>query len=114
MALQIIFETPISAHQLKEELTKIKKRDKELNFRAVKTEEHLDHIAPQKNADEIFQKISKLNIPRLKEHHILKIIDIMPTTVKDLKVVLQGYTLSVTNDNMKKIADIISNFAERK
>ena len=108
MASEIISENPISASQLKDELAKIKQRDKELNFRAVKTEEHLEHLPATKNTDALFDKISKLNIPRLKEQHIYKIIDIMPATIKDLKVVMQGYTISLNNENMKKIVDAIN------
>jgi DNA-directed RNA polymerase subunit F len=108
MVLEIMSENPISAAQLKEELAKIKKRDKELNFRAVKTEEHLEHISPTKNTSALFEKISKLKISRLKDQHIYKIIDIMPATVKDLKVVMQGYTISINNENMKKIVDIVN------
>ena len=107
MTMEIISETPISAAQLKEELAKIKQRDKELNFRAAKAEEHLETIGV-KNADGLFEKINKLNISRLKEQHIYKIIDIMPKTVKDLKVVMQGYTISLNNENMKKIVDIVA------
>ena len=106
MALEILSETPISTAKLKEELGKIKQRDKELNFRAAKTEEHLENIGVKK-VDGLFEKISKLNISRLKDQHIYKIIDIMPTTIKDLKVVMQGYTISLNNENMKKIVDLI-------
>jgi len=105
---EILSETPISVYQLKEELIKIKQRDKELNFRAAKTEEHLEHLDTHKNAESLFDKISKLNIPRLKEQHTHKIIDIMPTTIRDLKVVMQGYTISLNSENMKKIVDIIA------
>tara|TARA_B100001971_G_C18069342_1_gene472232 strand:- start:408 stop:743 length:336 start_codon:yes stop_codon:yes gene_type:complete len=108
MTLEILSETPVSAHQLKEELGKIKQRDKELNFRAAKTEEHLEHISPSKDSDVLFDKISKLNISRLKEQHIRKIIDVMPATARDLKVVMQGYTISLSNENIKKIVDIIA------
>tara|TARA_Y100000310_G_scaffold318878_1_gene373458 strand:+ start:23461 stop:23793 length:333 start_codon:yes stop_codon:yes gene_type:complete len=108
MASEVLSETPMSTYQLKEELEKIKKRDGELNFRAAKTEEHLISIGPIKNQDQIFEKISKLNISRLREQHIRKIIDIMPDTIKDLKVVMQGYTISLNNDNLKKIIDILS------
>ena len=41
MAMQILSENPISMVELKEELEKTRKRDKELNFRATKTEEYL-------------------------------------------------------------------------
>jgi|TARA_B100002003_G_C13983833_1_gene475692 DNA-directed RNA polymerase subunit F len=105
---EIIAENPISTYELKEELEKIKKRDKELNFRAARTEEYLSQTASFKKATELHEKLVKLNIPRLKENHIKKIIDIMPMTVNDLKVVLQGYTVSVNNDGMKKIVDTIS------
>ncbi len=110
MALEILSETPINSSQLKEELSKIKQRDKELNFRAAKAEEHLEHLSLPKDANAIFEKISKLEIPRLKEQHIHKIIDIMPATIKDLKVALQGYTISLSNENMKKIVDAASAF----
>ncbi len=114
MALETLSETPIDEYQLKEELAKIKHRDKELNFRAAKTEEHLEHILSHKKVEALYEKISKLNISRLKEQHIRKIIDIMPTTVKDLKVVMQGYTINISSENMKKIVDIINNFIEKK
>ena len=112
MAVQIISETPISAYQLKLELDKIKKRDKELNFRASKTEEHLIASSVRKNLDQLFEKISKMDIPRLKDQQIRKIIDIMPVTIKDLKVVLQGYNVSISNENMKKIADAVADAAK--
>jgi|TARA_B100001964_G_C14194530_1_gene582694 DNA-directed RNA polymerase subunit F len=114
MASEIISETPISTYQLKEELEKIKKRDKELNFRAAKTEEHLEHLELSKNADSLFDKISKLNISRLKEQHITKIVDIMPSTIKDLKVVMQGYTISINNESLKKIVDAVNGFIGKK
>lgn len=107
---QIISETPINLYQLKNEFEKIRKRDSELNFRANKTEEYLNQIAVHKNADALFVKIMQLDIPRLKEQHIHKIIDIMPATLNELKVVLQGYTVTINNDSAKKIVDIISEF----
>ena len=108
MAMEIISEQPISAYQLKEELEKVKKRDKELNFRATKAEEHLASIGTPKNLDGLHEKISKMDIARLKDQHIRKILDIMPKSVNELKAVLQGYTVSVTSENMKKIVELIS------
>ena len=112
--MQIVSETSMSMYQLKKELEKIKKRDSELNFRANRTEEYLHQIATLKNSEELFEKIMKLNIPRLKEQHIHKIIDVAPTTVNDLKVVLQGYTITLNNESMKKIVDTINEFLEKK
>ena len=112
--MQIVSETSMNIYQLKKELEKIKKRDNELNFRANRTEEYLHQIATLKNSEELFEKIIKLNIPRLKEQHIHKIIDVAPATVNDLKVVLQGYTITLNNESMKKIVDTINEFLEKK
>ena len=112
--MQIISETPINMHQLKKELEKIKKRDKELNFRANKTEEYLHQVLANVKDGDLFEKVQKLNIPRLKDQHIHKIIDINPTTINELKVILQGYTITVSNESMKKIIDTINEFLEKK
>ena len=112
--MQIISEAPINVYQLKKELERIKKRDNELNFRASKTEEYLNQIMIHKNADELFNKIMHLNIPRLKEQHVHKIIDIIPTTLNELKFVLQSYPITINNESMKKIVDTINEFLEKK
>jgi DNA-directed RNA polymerase subunit F len=114
MTSEILSENSISAYELKENLAKIKKRDKELNFRAAKTEEHLGHSINHKNTQLLFEKISKLNISRLRDQHIHKIVDIMPATIKDLKLVMQGYTISLNNENMKKIVDAVNNFLPKE
>jgi len=105
---QVISEVPINIYQLKKELDKIKKRDKELNFRSNKTDEYLAQITSIKNHEELFDKIVKLNIPRLKEQHIHKIIDIAPISAEELKVILQSYTITVSNESMKKIVEAVA------
>lgn len=112
--MQITSENPVNIYQLRKELDRIKKRDNELNFRANKTEEYLNQVAALKNSEELFEKLIKLNIPRLKEQHIHKIIDIAPATVNELKVALQGYTITINNESMKKIVDTINEFLEKK
>lgn len=113
---EIISEKPITLTELKQEIEEIQKRDKELNFRVGKTEEYLSHfmILSKAKEDELIKKLEKLNIPRLKDIHITKIVDIVPKTVDELKIILQGYTITVNNDNIKKIVDIIKEFAEKK
>jgi DNA-directed RNA polymerase subunit F len=110
---QVVSEKPVSMAEVKEEIGKIKKRDKELNFRSNRTEEYLNifvKLSP-KDAAELKKKLEKLKIPRLGEEHIVKVIDILPKTVEELKVVLQGYPLTITKENMKKIVDAVAQFA---
>lgn len=114
--MEIIEEKPINAVGLKEEIEKIRKRDKELGIRAMKTEEYLKaliQMSPAKQR-ELFDKLVALKIPRLKEQHIHKIIDILPTRPEDARLVLQGYTITVSNENLKKIADAINSITEKK
>jgi DNA-directed RNA polymerase subunit F len=112
--IEIISEKPITMSELKQELEKIKKRDKELNFRATRTEEYLQHFETTDKVEELFKKLESLKIPRLKAIHIIKIIDLMPQTVEELKVILQGYPITVNNDNLKKIADVTSEANAKK
>lgn len=113
---EILSETPINTIDLKHEVEKIRKRDTEINFRAERTEEYLKHIVhlSQQKGKELYEKLEKLNVPRLKELHIHKIIDTMPASVETLKAVLQGYVITVSNDNLKKIAEIVSEYAAEK
>jgi len=113
---EVLKETPITIVELKEEIGKIKKRDGELNFRATKTEEYLEQFVSlsQKKTEELKEKIEKLAIPRLKDEHIIKIIDLMPANVEVLKVLLQAYTITVTQENLKKIVGVVQDYASDK
>jgi DNA-directed RNA polymerase subunit F len=107
---KIISEKPATMAEVKEEIAKIKERDKELNFRGQRTEEYLNVFAKVdfKKSEEIKKKLEGLKIPRLGEEHIVKIIDILPKTADELKIVLQGYPLTITKESMKKIVDTVN------
>ncbi len=111
---EILKEHAINMVQLKEELEAIKKRDKELGPISNKTEEYLQQfvtISP-KQAQELESKLRALKISRLKDEFIIKIIDTLPTTVDDLKVLLQGYVVSVNQEDMKKIVGVVNEFTK--
>ena len=107
---ETIEEKPISLAEVKEEVEKIKKRDKELSFRTAKTEEYINQFA-KKESLKLVETLKKMEIARLKEEHIAKIADILPKTVEDLKVVLQGYTITITKENMSKIVEEVNKIA---
>lgn len=113
MALKILEQTPINAGELHAELKRIKKRDEELGFRAQKTVDYLEsiHVLSDKKAKELMEKLLALGVPRLREQHFHKVIDLMPMTHKDVKVALQGYNVTVTQENCKKIADCVADYA---
>lgn len=109
---KIIEEKAISMSELKAELSRIKKRDKELNFRANKTDDYVKQFATldNKSSKELVEKIEALEIPRLKDQHIKKIVDILPEKQDDLKMILEAYPITVTQDNQKKILEIVAEF----
>lgn len=113
---KIIAEVPLSMADLHTEIKKIEKRDSEVNFRVSKVGEYLSRFLKLKTTEhaELVGKLTALNIPRLKEQHIIKIADLTPTTAEDIKVILQGYPLSISNDNLKKIAGAIKEFLQAK
>jgi len=111
----VIRETPITMAALKDLLKVVKKRDEELNFRAGKTEEYLNHFATLKTKDvkELMKKIADLGVPRLKEEHIVKIVDLLPDHQEEVRSTLQGYSVTVTKENLKKIADVVSEYTKK-
>lgn len=109
MKLNVVKETPLSTGELKTFLEKAKKNE-ELNFRAQKTIEYLEQInaLEDKKSKQLQEEITKLNVPRLKENQIIKLTDLHPKTVDEVKTALQGYNITITNENVKKIADVFS------
>lgn len=106
---KIINEKPVTMAELKNKLKEIEKRKKELSFRANKTKEYINSFDIQKTKETqaLAKKIEELNIPRLKERHIVKIIDIMPKDLDSLKTVLSGETITVKEDDLKKILEVV-------
>jgi len=107
--IEIISQEPLSIAELKKEITKIKKRDEELNFRTGKTEDYLNQFSKLdvKKADALKKEVEALKIPRIKPEHIIKIVDLLPNSDSDVKLIFQGSTLTLTNDNAKKIAELV-------
>jgi DNA-directed RNA polymerase subunit F len=113
---EILSEQPINMVDLKEELKRIRKRDNDLTFRGNRTDEYLNQFVTlkPKEVEEMVEKLQKLNIPRLKDNMIHKIVDILPRTEAELKLILQGYTLTVTGENINKIMKVVTNYLPKK
>ena len=113
---EIIEEHEIPIYEVKEEFAKIKKREGEPNFRVQKTDEYINTFSflGTKESKELVEKLRKLNIPRLADKHIFKIVDILPKTLDELKVVMQGYVLTVSQENLKKITTVLKEYVPDK
>lgn len=112
MKLTIVSEQPMSIYDVQKQMSEIKKRDAELGFRSAKTDEYIQKFAKldEKKATELRKKLEDLNIPRMRPEYICKLIDILPGDAEDIKLVLSAYSVTVTNENVAKIADVIKEY----
>lgn len=112
MVVDIEEEKTISMTELKQELEKIKKRDEELGLRSARTAEYMKMFVElsQKQGQELKKKLENLKITRLKQEHINKIIDLVPITKGDLKVILHGFNVSLSSADMEKIVEVVKGF----
>ena len=108
--MKVSAERPIDLLTLKDELEAIKKRDEELGFRSNKTYEYVNQFVTKDMKKGLVEALQKIDIPRLKDVHIVKIADFMPTSVDTLKIILQGYPITVNADNLKKIVKTVTDF----
>lgn len=106
---EILSEEPVTMAEVKKALADIKKRDEELNFRANKSEEYLNEFVEitADQALELKKKLEDLKISRLKEDQITKIIDLLPTNLDAIKVILSGYTLSLSKKDMEQVIKVV-------
>lgn len=113
---EILEKTPMNIVQVKTALESIKEKETELNFRAAKTEEYAQDFAKisEKEAKELLEKLKGLEIPRLRDAHFHKLIDVMPVSDKHVKIVLSSYNVTPTAENCKKIAETIAEFAPKR
>ncbi len=111
--LEILEKSPMNIVEVKQEIERIHKEDEELNFRAQKTEEYAQELAKlkPKQAKELFGKLMGLDIPRFREQHAHKMIDLMPRTEKRVKQILTGYHMTVKSDDVKRITETLAEFA---
>ena len=105
--IDLIEEKPLSLIEMNEKLEQIKKRDKELDARANKTDEYLMRFVDAKKGTELTKKLEGLDIPRLRDRHVKKILDIMPKDMDSLKMIFSGENLTLKQEDLDKIISVI-------
>ncbi len=108
--LKVLDEKTVSLTELKDMLTALEK-NKELSYRGEKTKEYLTNFTPltTKEAQSFSKKIEELEIPRLKDRHVTKIIDVLPKDLDSLKALFNGETITIKDEDLKRILDVIPN-----
>lgn len=102
---QFVSEEPVSLVEVQTLLAEMEKRDGELNQISQKTKDYVDGFVTLSHGkrNELVDALTKLDLTRLKQEHIIKIVDFLPQTTTDLKVVLQAYPLSLPKKDQDAI-----------
>ncbi len=100
---------PMGLVDVKEALLAMEKRDSELSFRCTKAKEYVEQFVTltSEQKEKVYQKLQGLNLTRLRDEHFTKIIDFMPKTANELKVVLQAYPLSLPKKDQDSLLAVI-------
>lgn len=109
--MEIIEQKPLNISEMKDHIEEIKKRDKELNFRAKKVEEYLNKVAKTKAYKELKQSLESLGITRLRAKHITLIVNILPKDIDTLQMILSGENLTLKSEDLEKILETVKKHA---
>ena len=106
--VDVVEKKPVTLTELKDRLGNIKKERNELNLRADRVYAYLEEFVDKKRSEDVYKKLSNLNIAKLKERHIVKIADMLPEDNDALKTIFVGDTISLKQEEMKQILDAIN------
>jgi DNA-directed RNA polymerase subunit F len=87
-----------------------KEKEKELSYEQKNALDHLRRFSKisEKAATEMAEDLSK--IERLKEKHIISIINHMPQELEDLRVLFANEVVSLSDEDRKKIILIVKKY----
>ena len=111
-SIELLKENPISLGEVKEKINSINKRDKELSDVATKTKAYVEHFAKldEKKIKELKSALEALNIPRLKDRHYVKLIDVLPEDINILRTVFVGETVTVKQEDLNRILEVTKKY----
>ena len=111
---QFIEEKGLSLVDVKIALYKMEKRDTTLNYLSTKSKDYLESFVTlsASKQEELQKKLLDLQLTRLKEEHITKIVDFLPTTVNELKIVLLAYPLSMPKKDQESIVAVVQELVQ--
>ncbi len=105
--IEIINETPLTLSEIKAKLEKAKKE--ELGFRSAKAMEYLKVFGKEKTekVNELKKQLEELNLQRLKDRHIIKLIDLRPKDEDSIKAILSAENITLKQEDIKRIVDTL-------
>ena len=108
--IEVIEETPLSLLEVREAVESINKRDKVLSPKSTKVLDYISKVnnLKTKEFNELKKKLQECGVERLKEKHIVKLLDIMPKDIDSIKAVFAGDSVILKQEDLKKIQECLT------
>ena len=89
----------------------LKKSDREIYGQKIAYEyaKSFSKLKP-KDAEKLMEELKGLNIQKLNDEYITKIVDILPGSLDEIRTILSSSTISFKNEEIKKIFDVVSKY----
>jgi DNA-directed RNA polymerase subunit F len=109
---ELIEEKFVAAAKVKEVL----EQRKELSYEQKLALEHAKEVArlSPKQAEQLIQELKALEMRKLKDEIIVKLVNLLPRDVEDLKVLLLGTKVTFKTEELEKIIEILKKYEVRK
>lgn len=102
---------PISNIEVFNEIDK-KAKDSELTYREEKTHEYIKKFAKLKvtNFKKAFAEIKELEISRLEDEQIIKVVELMPQNGTELRAIVSHSGVVLVDENVTKVLDVLNKY----
>lgn len=110
---QILDEKSVSIPEVKKILDTLKEKG-ELRYEQRLALNYVENFAKigVEDAAKLSEELTSLNIPRIKEEHIAKIVDILPRNYAELNILLAKDKISLKKDIQNKIIEVIDKYCQ--
>ena len=110
---EVISKTNISTTEILDSIEK-KSKDVELTYREEKILEFLKKTNKLnlKDFNKAKKELMELEIPRLEEEHMIKVLEIMPTDGTQLRAIVSHSGTILVDENMTKILDVLKKYSK--
>lgn len=115
MSLNIVEEKPVSPAEVRDLLAKVNEQG-ELNFKSLKLFEYLNRTVTLSidQTNELIKKLNDLNILRLTDLIIIKIVEVLPLNKDILRNLLTSMNTTLSDEDVSKIMDILNEYNNLK
>lgn len=102
----VIEKRPVTVVEAKVILKEVKKKNYEQNMAF----EYAAKFAKltEKKAAKMLEELTQAGIPRIKDRHLVKLIDVMPETPEEVRAVFSKEDITLNKEDTDKILEILA------